>query len=217
MRDILELVFIIDRSGSMSRLESDTIGGFNSVIEKQKQLESKDVFVSTVLFDDRTEVLYNRVLIKDVKPMNQEMYYVRGTTALLDAVGGAIDHIKKVHDFLGDVDRPSKTMFVITTDGLENASTTYTYAKVSSLISQQTELGWEFIYLGANVDAYREAKSMGIKESHATNFMHDNQGVKMMYDSAEEAIRNIRTGGHVKKNWNKKVTADYNKRIIKVK
>jgi uncharacterized protein YegL len=217
MRDILELVFIIDRSGSMSRLESDTIGGFNSVIEKQKSLESKEVLVSTVLFDDRTEVLYNRVRIKDVKPMNEETYFVRGTTALLDAVGGAIDHIKRVHDFLGEEDKPSKTMFVITTDGLENASIRHTHARVSSLISQQTELGWEFLYLGANVDAHREAKSMGIKTSHATNYMHDDKGVKNMYDAAENAIRDVRTAGYLKKSWNKEVTADYNKRSNKNK
>ena len=208
MRDILELVFIIDRSGSMSGLITDTIGGFNGVLEKQKEITGSEVIVSTVLFDHQSEVIHNRLPISEVKQLDQETYYVRGSTALLDAVGGAIDHMKRVHRYLGDVDRPAKTMFVIITDGHENASRQYNYHSVSSLIKQQSELGWEFMYLGANVDAYREASHMGIKKDRTANFMYDSQGLHHSYSASSDAISNLRTG-KIHKNWKKNVEEDY--------
>lgn len=208
MRDILELVFIIDRSGSMARLVSDTIGGFNSVLEKQKETSGSEVLVSTVLFDHTSDVIHNRVPIRDVKPLDSETYQVRGTTALLDAVGGAIEHIKRVHRYLGEVDRPAKTMFVITTDGLENASMNYKRSHISNMIQQQTELGWEFIYLGANVDAYQEAAHMGIRKERTANYIHDAQGVNHSYMASNEAISHLRSG-KIHKNWKNIVDQDY--------
>ena len=208
MRDMLELVFIIDRSGSMARLVSDTIGGFNSVLEKQKETSGSEVLVSTVLFDHTSDVIHNRIPIRDVKPLDSETYQVRGTTALLDAVGGAIEHIKRVHRYLGEVDRPSKTMFVITTDGLENASMNYKRSNISNMIQQQTELGWEFIYLGANVDAYQEAAQMGIRKERTANYIHDAQGVNHSYMASNEAISHLRSG-KIHKNWKNIVDQDY--------
>jgi uncharacterized protein YegL len=196
----------------MGRLVSDTIGGFNSVLEKQKAIEGSQVLVSTVLFDDRTEVLYNRIPIKDVKPMNEETYFVRGSTALLDAVGGAIDHIMKVHEYLGEVDRPNKTLFVITTDGHENASYLYNHQMVSSRIKMQTEIGWEFLYLGANVDAYREATKMGIRRERTANYIFDDKGIKEVYNASEQAIHNMRMHHTMQDNWKDSVDVDYKKR-----
>ena len=152
-KGLTELVFIIDRSGSMSGLEADTIGGFNGLLEKQKR-EEGEAFVSVVLFDDRSEVLYDRVDIRKVEPMNDTQYYVRGCTALLDAVGGAIHHIGNVHKYAREEDVPEKTLFIITTDGLENASRLYSYDKVRRMIERQKEKHhWEFLFLGANIDA----------------------------------------------------------------
>ena len=153
-----ELVFILDRSGSMSGLEKDTIGGFNSMLEKQRK-EPGDAVVSTVLFDNETEVIHDRVVIADVPNLTDKEYFVRGCTALLDAVGGAIQHIGNVHKYARKEDVPEKTLFIITTDGMENASHHYTYDKVRNMIERQKErYGWEFLFLGANIDAAAEAK-----------------------------------------------------------
>ena len=156
-----ELVFILDRSGSMSGLEKDTIGGFNSMLEKQRK-EPGDAVVSTVLFDNETEVIHDRVVIADVPNLTDKEYFVRGCTALLDAVGGAIQHIGNVHKYARKEDVPEKTLFIITTDGMENASHHYTYDKVRNMIERQKErYGWEFLFLGANIDAAAEAKRFG--------------------------------------------------------
>ena len=187
-KGLTELVFIIDRSGSMSGLEADTIGGFNGLLEKQKR-EEGEAFVSVVLFDDRTEVLYDRVDIRKVEPMNDTQYYVRGCTALLDAVGGAIHHIRNIHKYAREEDVPEKTLFIITTDGMENASRVYSYDKVRSMIECQKEkYHWEFLFLGANIDAVKVAGRFGIKASRAVRYEHDEVGTRLNYDVMSKAV-----------------------------
>ena len=210
MKDALELVFIIDQSGSMSGLEKDTIGGFNSILEKQKVQHGADVIVSTVLFNHETDVIHNRVPIVEIEPLDNRQYVVGGTTALLDAVGGAIDHINHVHDLLGVKDTPSKTLFVITTDGHENSSKRFKKEMLEHLIKQKQEDGWEFIFLGANIDSYDQARSYGIREDRISNYIHDSEGVKNMYDSLNEAVQDLRTSKMMKETWKQKVEADYN-------
>ena len=187
-KGLTELVFIIDRSGSMAGLESDTIGGFNSLLEKQKK-ESGEAFVSVVLFDDQTEVLYDRVDIRKVEPMNEKQYFVRGCTALLDAVGGAIHHIKNVHRYAREEDVPEKTLFIITTDGMENASRRYSYDTVRQMIEHEKEkYHWEFLFLGANIDAIQVAGRFGIHASRAVNYEHDAVGTLLNYEVMSNAV-----------------------------
>ena len=187
-KDLTELVMILDRSGSMSGLEDDTIGGFNSMIEKQKK-EEGEAYVSVILFDDYSEVLLDRVDIKKVEPMNDKQYYVRGCTALLDAVGGAIHHIANVHKYAREEDVPEKTIFIITTDGMENASRQYTYDKVRRMIEKQKEqYHWEFLFLGANIDAVKEAGRFGIGRNHAVRYEHDAEGTQLNYAVVSEAV-----------------------------
>ena len=173
-KGLTELVMILDRSGSMGGLESDTIGGFNGMIEKQRK-EEGDALVSVVLFDDVSEVVYDRVPIAKVEPMTDKQYYVRGCTALLDA----IHHIGNVHKYAREEDVPEKTIFIITTDGMENASRQYTYEKVRAMIERQKEkYNWEFLFLGANIDAVREAGRFGIQASRAVKYEHDGAGTR---------------------------------------
>ena len=179
--NITELVFIIDRSGSMSGLEKDTIGGFNSMIEKQRK-EDGECYVSTVLFDHETKVLHDRVKLSEVRPMTEEDYTVRGTTALIDALGGAIHHIGNVHKYARPEDVPAHTMFVITTDGMENASRRYTSDQVKQKIERQKEkYGWEFIFIGANIDAVETAARYGIGAERAVNYHADGKGTEMLF------------------------------------
>ena len=208
-----ELVFILDRSGSMSGLEKDTIGGFNSMLEKQRK-EPGDAVVSTVLFDNETEVIHDRVVIADVPNLTDKEYFVRGCTALLDAVGGAIHHIGNVHKYARKEDVPEKTLFIITTDGMENASHHYTYDKVRQMIERQKErYGWEFLFLGANIDAAAEAKRFGIDESMAANYHCDEVGTVLNYEVISEAITSVRTSAApLSADWKKKIDADYKKR-----
>lgn len=190
--NLTELVFILDRSGSMSGLESDTIGGFNSLIAKQ-QKEEGEAFVSTVLFDDESEVIHDRVPIGNVKKLTEDDYYVGGCTALLDAVGGAIKHITNVHKYAREEDRPAKTLFVITTDGLENASKHYSLRTVKKMIkNQQEKFNWEFLFLGANIDAIDIAESMGIREDRAANYVSDSAGTALNYAVLEKAVARVR-------------------------
>lgn len=187
-----ELVFIIDRSGSMSGFEDDTIGGFNSMIEKQKEGEG-DVFVSTVLFNNCSEVIHDRVSIKNIRPMTKEDYRVRGCTALLDAIGGAIHHIGNIHKYARKEDVPKHTIFVITTDGMENASRIYSSDRVKEMIQRQTEkYGWEFIFVAANIDAVNTAENIGIRRDRVANYCQTKEGVGRSYYAMSEAVMAVR-------------------------
>lgn len=191
-KGLTEVVFILDRSGSMSGLESDTIGGFNSMIGKQKK-EDGEAVISTVLFDDQQEVVYDRQPVKMVEPMTDRQYYVRGCTALLDAIGGAIHHIGNVHKYAREEDRPEKTMFIITTDGMENASRFYTYDRVKYMVERQKEkYGWEFLFLGANIDAISVAARFGINADRAINYECDQVGTSLNYQVMSETITELR-------------------------
>ena len=208
-----ELVFILDRSGSMAGLEKDTIGGFNAMLEKQRK-EPGDAVVSTVLFDTRVEVIHDRVALADVPDLTDREYYVRGCTALLDAVGGAIHHIGNVHKYARREDVPEKTLFIITTDGMENASRRYTYDKVRRMIEHEKEkYGWEFLFLGANIDAAVEAKRFGIDESMAANYHCDEEGTALNYEVISEAITSVRAcAAPLSADWKQKIDADYRRR-----
>ena len=208
-----ELVFILDRSGSMSGLEEDTIGGFNSMLEKQRK-EPGEAVVSTVLFDNEIEVIHDRAAIGSVAKLTDKEYFVRGCTALLDAVGGAIRHIGNVHKYARREDVPEKTLFVITTDGMENASRYYTYDKVRRMIEHQKEkYGWEFLFLGANIDAAAEAGKFGIDESMAANYHCDKVGTALNYEVMSEVISHVRKcGSPLTADWKKKIDADFRRR-----
>jgi len=211
-KNLTEIVFILDRSGSMAGLEDDTIGGFNAMIEKQKR-EPGEAFVSTVLFDNVSEVIHDRVDIQKVEPMTRKDYHVRGCTALLDAVGNAIHHIGNIHKYAREEDRPEKTLFVITTDGMENASRQYSYADLKRMIQRQKEkYGWEFIFLGANIDAAREAARFGIAEDCAVNYHADRQGTAVIYEAVSEAVCSVRACQPMSNDWRRRVDEDYKKR-----
>lgn len=211
-KNLTEIVFILDRSGSMAGLEDDTIGGFNAMIQKQKR-ESGEAFVSTILFDNYSEVVHDRMDIQKVQPMTRKEYYVRGCTALLDAVGKAIHHIGNVHKYAREEDRPEKTLFVITTDGMENASREYTYDRVRKMIEYEKEkYGWEFLFLGANIDAAKEAARFGISEDRAANYHADRMGTAVIYEAVSEAVCNVRASRPMSADWKRRVDEDYNKR-----
>ncbi len=183
-KDLTEVIFILDRSGSMSGKERDTIGAFNSLIEKQKKYEGR-VLVTTILFDDQYEVLFERVPIEKVRPLTSAQYYVRGCTALLDAVGITVDGMRKIHKEDGK-NVPGHTLVVINTDGMENASCRYTFGEVRSLITREQEKhGWEFLFLGANIDAIASASSIGIHANRAVNTYADSSGIQAAYDAVE--------------------------------
>ncbi|MBR4643192.1 MAG: VWA domain-containing protein [Selenomonadaceae bacterium] len=182
MENLTEIVFILDRSGSMAGLEGDTIGGFNAMIKKQQEETEGKALVSTVLFDHESLVLHDRVPLAEIKPLTRKDYEVRGTTALLDAVGDAVKHIKNIHKYAREEDRPQKTLFVITTDGMENASYKFNYKEIKRLIEQQKELGWEFIFLGANIDAVEVAGHIGIDARRAVNYHADSRGTKELFN-----------------------------------
>ena len=204
-----ELVFILDRSGSMEGLEKDTIGGFNSMIEKQKKQEG-ECYVSTVLFDDVSEVLHDRVKLDDVPRMTERDYTVRGCTALIDAIGDAIRHIGNIHKYAREEDVPEHTMFVITTDGYENASYRYTS-------EQEEKLGWEFLFIGANIDAVETAKRYGIDENRAVNYNADEKGTKILYDSVAKAVCDVRANVPLGSAWSDEIDKDFKKRGRKSK
>ena len=207
-----ELVFILDGSGSMGGLESDTIGGFNAMIEKQKK-KPDACLVSTVLFDDRTEVIHDRVPLEKVPALTDREYYVRGCTALLDAVGGAIRHIGNVHKYARSEDRPERTLFVITTDGLENASREYDYAKVKAMIEERKEKdGWEFLFLGANIDAAKEAARFGIGADRAVRYQPDHVGTALNYEVIGEAVTCARAAVPLTAGWKKRIEEDFKMR-----
>ena len=191
-KGLTEIVFILDRSGSMRGLEADTIGGFNSMIEKQ-QKEEGEAFISTVLFDDQSEVLYDRVPIGKVEPMNDRQYFVRGCTALLDAIGGAIHHIGNVHKYARPEDVPEKTIFIITTDGMENSSRDYDYKKVRKMVERQKEkYNWEFVFLGANIDAIEVAGRFGVSASRAVRYECDKEGTAKNFNVMSRMLSSAR-------------------------
>ena len=212
-KNLTEIVFILDRSGSMAGLEDDTIGGFNAMIEKQKR-EEGEALVSTVLFDNESEVIHDRVDIQRIEPMTRKEYYVRGCTALLDAVGGAIHHIGNVHKYAREEDRPEKTLLVITTDGMENASRKYSYDRLKAMIKRQKEkYGWEFLFLGANIDAAKEAARFGINADRAANYHADHMGTGLVYETVSEAICQVRQcSTPLSVDWKEKLDKDYQKR-----
>lgn len=211
-KNLTELVFILDRSGSMQGLETDTIGGFNSMLEKQKK-EPGEAFVSTVLFDDRVEVLHDRVKADRVRPITGVEYYVRGCTALLDAVGGAIHHIGNIHKYARPEDVPAHTLFVITTDGMENASHRYSARKVREMIRRQKEkYGWEFLFLGANIDAVETAGHLGIDADRAVNYHCDSAGTRLNYEVVARAMSAVRCNAPLDEHWKDAIEADFRKR-----
>ena len=211
-KQLTELVFILDRSGSMFGLEADTIGGFNSMIAKQRR-EAGEALVSTVLFNGTTTVLHDRVPLTRIEPMTERQYQTGGCTALLDAIGGAIHHIGNVHKYAREEDRPEHTLFVITTDGLENASHSYSADQVRRMIRRQREnYGWEFIFLGANIDAVETAAHIGIDRSRAVNYHSDSRGTRLNYEVLSEAISSVRSCKPLEENWSRRIDEDYHGR-----
>lgn len=211
-KDLTEMVFILDRSGSMSGLEGDTIGGFNTMIEKQKKLEG-EAYVSTVLFNNRSVVLHDRVPVQKIEPLTENDYFPSGCTALIDALGSAIHHISLVHKYAREEDVPEKTMFVIMTDGLENASHRYNADQVREMVKEKQEKnGWEFLFLGANIDAVETASHYGIRRDRSVNFMHDSQGIEESMTSVSYAAEQFRVCREIAPNWKESCENDYNKR-----
>ena len=211
MTNLTELVFILDRSGSMGGMESDTIGGFNSMITKQKK-EDGDAVVSTILFANDSEVIHDRISIADVPKMTEKEYSVGGCTALLDAMGEAIDHISKIHKYIRKEDIPQHTMFVITTDGMENASRKYDHKKVKKMVEAKKEEGWEFLFLGANIDAVAAAGEIGIAEDRAVRFHNDSVGSAVNYEAVCCAVSSVRKNRGLSRGWKKAIEEDYESR-----
>lgn len=210
--NITELVFILDRSGSMSGLESDTIGGFNAMIDKQKK-EDGEVYVSTILFDHVSEVLHDRVKLTEVPRMTEQDYTVRGCTALLDALGGAIRHIGNIHKYARSEDVPSHTMFVITTDGQENASRQYDLDRVKKMIEhQKKKYGWVFLFIGANIDAVQTAAAFGIEKNRAVNYNADSQGTRVLYETLSAPICAMRANKAISDDWSRDIDKDFQNR-----
>ena len=211
-KNLTEIVFILDRSGSMSGLEQDTIGGFNSMINQQKNAEG-EALVSTILFDNVSEVLHDRINVKDIQPLTDHDYMVRGCTALLDAIGGAIHHIGNIHKYARREDIPEHTMFVITTDGMENASRYYSSNRVKQMIERQKiKYGWEFLFFGANIDAVETVSLFGIDEDRAVNYQCDSEGTALNYEVISEAISAVRCSVPLGSNWKKRIDEDFKKR-----
>ena len=211
-KNLTELVFILDRSGSMAGLEDDTIGGFNAMLEKQKA-EPGEAYVSTVLFDNRSEVIHDRLPLERVPALTRKEYYVRGCTALLDAVGGAIHHIGNIHKYAREEDRPERTRFVITTDGMENASRRYDYRRVKEMIERQREkYGWGFLFLGANIAAAKEAARFGISAERAANYHADHQGTGLVYEAVNAAVCSVRASRTLENDWRASIDEDFKSR-----
>ena len=211
-KNLTELVFILDRSGSMSGLERDTIGGFNAMIEKQKKQDGECI-VSTVLFNNDSQVIHDRVPLDKIEPMTERDYYVSGGTALIDAIGGAIHHIGNVHKYAREEDVPENTIFIITTDGYENASYRYSSDKVKRMIEHEKEkYGWEFLFIGANIDAVETAKRYGIDQDRAVNYHADAQGTDIVYATVSQAVCNVRMNKCMAENWSEDIDNDFNNR-----
>ena len=210
--DLTELVFILDRSGSMSGLEADTIGGFNAMVEKQRREEGR-ALVSTVLFNQESRVVYDRVEVQKVEPMTEQTYCVGGCTALLDAIGDAVKHIGNVHKYARPEDVPAHTLFVITTDGMENASRRYTGDKVRKMVERQKEkYGWEFLFLGANIDAVETARNIGIGADRSVDYCCDSEGTALNYEAVCACVSDVRAGRGVSAKWSARIREDHAKR-----
>lgn len=210
--NLTEIVFILDRSGSMGGLETDTIGGFNAMLERQKKAEG-EALLSTLLFSNETEVLHDRADIRQVEPLSLQDYRVGGSTALLDAIGGAIRHIGNLHRETRPEERPAHTLFAITTDGQENASRRYGYAELKRLIERQKErYGWEFLFLGANMDAVAAASRFGIDADRAVRYHCDSTGIALNYEAVGEAILTLREKSTLDRDWGARIREDYQKR-----
>ena len=210
--NITELVFILDRSGSMSGLESDTVGGFNTMIEKQKK-QNAPCYVSTVLFNHTSEVLYDRVKLGEVQKMTEEDFFVGGSTALMDAIGGAIHHIGNIHKYIRPEDVPANTMFVIMTDGMENASRNYSSDRVKQMIERQKKrYGWEFLFIGANIDAVETAARYGIDADRAVNYHADKEGTRVVYQSVANAVCSLRENKELRADWSEEIDKEYQNR-----
>ena len=210
--NLTEIVFILDRSGSMAGLESDTIGGFNAMLDRQKK-EPGEALLSAVLFSNDSQVLYDRVDIRKIEPMTEQQYRVGGCTALLDAIGGAVRHIANVHKYAREEDRPGKTVFVITTDGLENASRRYDYAEVQRMVRhEQEKYGWEFVFLGANMDAISAAGRFGIRAERAVRYAPDSAGTALNFSVVSDTVAHFRASRQIDENWAAPIAADYRKR-----
>ncbi len=211
-KDLTELVFILDKSGSMAGLEGDTIGGFNAMIEKQKAAPG-ECLVSTVLFANGSYVLHDRVKLEKIEKLTTEEYTVGGCTALIDAIGGAVHHIGNVHKYARAEDVPEHTMFVITTDGYENASRLYTSDKVKKMIEhQKSKYGWEFLFIGANIDAVETAAHFGIDGERAVNYNADAKGTRVVYDAVACAVGQVRSSVPLSNKWRKGIDEDFSKR-----
>ena len=211
-KNLTELVFILDRSGSMGGLEADTIGGFNAMIEKQKQ-EPGEAYVSTILFDNESEVLHDRVKLADVPKMTDRDYTVRGCTALIDAIGGAIRHIANIHKYAREEDVPEKTLFVITTDGMENASHRYSSDEVKKMIEKEkSKYGWEFLFIGANIDAVETGARFGIGRDRVANYVSDAEGTEILYESVGAAVSQVRNHAPLSAKWNLRMENDKKQR-----
>ena len=211
-KGLTELVFILDESGSMSGMEADTIGGFNSMIDKQRR-EAGEAYVSTVAFANESRVIHDRVPLEKVEPLTDRQYTPRGCTALLDALGGAIHHIGNVHKYAREEDVPEHTVFVITTDGMENASHRYTKAEVKRMVERQKErYGWEFLFLGANIDAISAAEGIGIRRDRAVKYVQDTAGMELNYRVVSDTLCDLRMSRPVGANWKAEIEADEKKR-----
>ncbi|MGN7941639.1 vWA domain-containing protein [Virgibacillus sp. 6R] len=208
----LELVFILDKSGSMAGLEADTIGGYNSMLKKQ-QKEEGEAFVTTVLFNHDYELLHDRINVKGISPITEDDYQVGGTTALLDAIGSTIQKISNVQKRTNEENRADKVLFVITTDGMENASREYTANKIKQMVTRQKEqFGWEFMFLGANIDSISTAEKYGIDEEFAVNYHADNKGTQLNYQAVNEAVTMMRSGKEIDRSWKEKIERDFSQR-----
>ena len=211
-KDLTELVFILDRSGSMSGLEADTIGGYNAMLDKQKK-EPGEAVITTVLFDDKYELLHDRINLRGIAPITDKEYFVRGNTALLDAIGKTINKIGNVQKHTGKDERAEHVMFVITTDGMENASREFSYEKIRQMIEhQKSRYGWEFIFLGANIDALATAECFGIDKDRAANYMADGEGTTLNYEVISETVSCFRASRPIAENWKDRIEEDFKKR-----
>ena len=203
-KNLTEMIFILDRSGSMSGLEPDTIGGFNGMIDKQRKEEGK-ALVTTVLFDTRTEVLHDRLPLEQIPRMTDKDYFVGGCTALLDAVGDAVRQTETIHKYARAEDLPEHTLFIITTDGQENSSTKYNYREVRKMIEAAQEKGWEFLFLGANIDAAAEAARIGISRERSANYHADEEGTHTLFEAVSDTVSSVRRKGIIRADWSDKL------------